>query len=178
MEALFKDFCFKLLHGRLYLNLALSNFTDTRPGCTFCKNRKRKDLTLRGINEGSARFNFEIEQIENETVEHLFWACDETNKTVKGVVNRLAGRDGVRVKREKYMEGTETDNRVEDTMVIIICRNIQFMIYKCRQRAKIPSVVFVLEELQGFLGRLQKYERWRGMTRRVPILMNKILEEN
>ncbi len=32
MEAQFKDFCFKLLHGRLYLNLALSHFTDTRPG--------------------------------------------------------------------------------------------------------------------------------------------------
>jgi hypothetical protein len=178
LEAQFKDFCFKLLHGRLYLNLALSHFTDTRPGCTFCKIRKKKELTDRGINEGSVRFNLEIEQIENETVEHLLWDCGETNRTVKGVVNRLTGRDGVRVNREKYMEGTETDNRGEDTMVIIVCRYIQFLIYKCRQRVKTPSVVYVLEELQGFLGRMQKYERWRGIIRRVPLLMNRILEEN
>ncbi len=95
-----------------------------------------------------------------------------------GVVNRLTGRDRVRVNREKYMEGTETDNKGEDTMVITVCRYIQFLIYKCRQRVKTPSVVYVLEELQGFLGRMQKYERWRGIIRRVPLLMNRILEEN
>ncbi len=178
LEAQFKDFCFKLLHGRLYLNLALSHFTDTRPGCTFCKIIKKKELVGRGINEGSVRFNLEIEQIENETVEHLLWECDGTKRTVTGVMNRLTGRDGMRVNREKYMEGTETDNKVEDTMVIIVCRYIQFLIYKCRHRVKTPSVVYVLEELQGFLGRMQKYERWRGTIRRIPLLMNRVFEEN
>jgi hypothetical protein len=38
----FKEFCFKLLHGRLYLNLALSHFSDTPPGCTFCTIKKKR----------------------------------------------------------------------------------------------------------------------------------------
>ncbi len=178
LEAQFKDFCFKLLHGRLYLNLALSHFTDTRPGCTFCKIVKKKELSERGINEGTVQFNLELEQIENETVEHLLWECGVTKRSVTGVLNRLTGNDGMRVNRERYMEGTETDNKVDDTMVIIVCRYIQFLIYNCRLRVKTPSVVYVLEELQGFVGRMQKYERWRGTIRRVPLLMNRVLVEN
>ncbi len=76
------------------------------------------------------------------------------------------------------MEGTETDNKADDTMAIIVCRYIQFLIYNCRLRVKTPSVVYVLEELQGFLGRMQKYEKWRGTIRRVPVLMNRVFVEN
>jgi hypothetical protein len=75
LEAQFKDFCFKLLHGRLYLILALSHFSDTRPGCTFCRIRIKVDLVGRGINEDSVQFNREIDQIEDESVEHFLWAC-------------------------------------------------------------------------------------------------------
>jgi hypothetical protein len=43
LDPAFKDFCFKLLHGRLYLNNALSNFSEVQPWCTFCLSRKKRN---------------------------------------------------------------------------------------------------------------------------------------
>jgi hypothetical protein len=64
LEAKFKDFSFKLLHGRLYLNLALSHFSDTKPGCTFCRIRKKVELVGRGIDVGTMQFRIEMDQIQ------------------------------------------------------------------------------------------------------------------
>ncbi len=74
----FKDFCFKMMHGRLYLNLALSHFSDTRPGCTFCTIKVKGELKRENINEGTVEYNRRIGLVENETGEHLFWSCRET----------------------------------------------------------------------------------------------------
>jgi hypothetical protein len=178
LEAKFKDFCFKLLHGRLYLNLALSHFSDTRPGCTFCRIRKKAELVGRGINEDTIQFRIEMDQIENETDEHFLWTCRETNNTVRSVINRLAGREGLWVNREKYFEGTESDNKDEDTMVMIVCRYIQYVIYKCKHREKIPSMVFVYEEVHNFLERLREKGKWIILIRKVPNLMERVLEIN
>jgi hypothetical protein len=176
LEARFKDFCFKLLHGRLYLNLALSHFSDTRPGCTFCRIRKKAELVGRGIGVDSLQFRIEMDQIENETVEHLLWGCRETKVTVRSVINRLAGREGLLVNKDIYFEGTETDNKEEDTMVIVTCRYIQYLIYKCRHREKIPSMVFVYEEVQSFLTSLREKGKWTRVVGQVPNLMGRVLD--
>jgi hypothetical protein len=175
LEAKFKDFCFKLLHGRLYLNLALSHFSDTRPGCTFCRIRKKAELLGRGIDVGTIQFRTEIDQIENETVVHLLRGCRETNSTVRSVINRLAGSEGLWVNKEIYFEGTESDNKEEDTMVIVICRYIQYLIYKSRHREKIPSMVFVYEEVNNFLACLREKGKWTSLVRNVPNLMGRVL---
>jgi hypothetical protein len=176
LEARFKDFCFKLLHGRLYLNLALSHFSDTRPGCTFCRIRKKAELVGRGIGEDSLQFQIEIDRIENETVEHLLWGCRETKGTVKSVINRLAGSERLLVNKDKYLEGTETDNKEEDTMVIVTCRYIQYLIYKSRYRKKIPSMVYVYEEVQNFLSWLREKSKWTRAVGLVPNLMRRVLD--
>jgi hypothetical protein len=85
----FKEFCFKLLHGRLYLNLALSHFSDRAPGCTFCTIKKKRELRTRGIEIGSAQFEAEIAQLDGETTEHLMWGCREVNGVIKDYVNEL-----------------------------------------------------------------------------------------
>ncbi len=43
---------------------------------------------------------------------------------MKSVINRIAGRERMWVNREKYFEGTESDNKDDDTMVMIVCRYI------------------------------------------------------
>jgi hypothetical protein len=43
LEAGFKDFLFKLVHGKLYLNQIAAHFSDTRPQCTFCTIEEKKD---------------------------------------------------------------------------------------------------------------------------------------
>jgi hypothetical protein len=107
LESGFKDFCFKLLHGRLYFNLALSHFADIRPGCTFCGIQKKKTLENMGIAEGTPQYAREIEQIEGETIVHLLWECESTHKVVKLVINKIAGTHGINVSKQKYLEGGE-----------------------------------------------------------------------
>ncbi len=172
----FKDFCFKLLHGRLYLNLALSHFSETRPGCTFCRIRKKITLENRGIEEGTDQYIREIEQVEDETIAHLLWACEDTHKVVKLVVNKLAGTHGVNVCKERYLEGGELLIKDENKVVIIICRYIQYIINKCRQRKRIPTYTFVYEEVQGVLQILRTRNKWRGILRRIDVVMRNVLE--
>jgi hypothetical protein len=134
------------------------------------------ELLGRGIGEGSIQFQTEIDQIENETVAHLLWGCRETNGTVRSVINRLAGSEGLLVNKEIYFEGTESDNKEEDTMVIVICRYIQYLIYKSRHREKIPSMVFVYEEVNNFLACLREKGKWTRLVGLVPNLMGRVLE--
>jgi hypothetical protein len=40
----FKNFLFKLVHGKLYLNAQLANFGEVEPQCTFCSIKEIADL--------------------------------------------------------------------------------------------------------------------------------------
>jgi hypothetical protein len=124
----FKEFCFKLLHGRLYLNLALSHFSDTAPGCTFCMIMKKRELRTRGIDIGSAQFEAEIAQLDGETIEHLMWGCREVKGVIKDYVNELAGTMGEEVSVFKYWEGCELEYNV-DTMISIFVVGLFSMQY-------------------------------------------------
>ncbi len=45
---------------------------------------------------------------------------------------------------------------------MIVCRYIQYVIYKCKLREKIPSMVFVYEEVHNFLERLKESTEFDG----------------
>jgi hypothetical protein len=176
LESGFKDFCFKLLHGRLYFNLALSHFADIRPGCTFCCIKKKKTLENMGIGEGTPQYAREMEQIEGETIVHLLWECELTHKVVKLVINRIAGTQGVNVSKQKYLEGGELAIKDENRVLIILCRYIQYVTNKCRERRRMPTFTYVYEEVQGLLHLLEKREKWRGILRRLDVVVRNILE--
>jgi hypothetical protein len=120
----FKEFCFKLLQGRLYLNLALSHFSDTPPGCTFCTIKKRRELKNRGIEIGTPQYEVEIVQVEPETIEHLMWLCTEVNGVIKEYVNELAGTRNVNVSVSKYWEGCELEYNIDTMLSMLIVRFI------------------------------------------------------
>jgi hypothetical protein len=176
LESGFKDFCFKLLHGRLYFNLALSYFADVRPGCTFCCIQKKKTLGNMGIAEGTPQYAREIEQIEGETIVHLLWECEFTHKVVKLVINKIAGTHGINVSKQKYLEGGEMSVKNENMVLIILCRFIQYVTSKCRDRRRMPTFTYVYEEVQGLLHVLSKREKWRGILRRLEVVVRNILE--
>jgi hypothetical protein len=133
----FKDFCFRMLHGRLYLNLALSHFSDTRPGCTFCTVRVMRELKRENIYEGTVEYNHRLGQIENETNEHLFWSCRETQRVIE-VLNDMAGTENLMVNRERYLEGVMLHKKMDSIVLIMLIRTLQYGLYKCRNRRSIP----------------------------------------
>jgi hypothetical protein len=60
LEANFKDFCFKLVHGKLYLNAQRARFdNETNRWCTFCGISKVNELKGRGIFENNPLYGDE-----------------------------------------------------------------------------------------------------------------------
>jgi hypothetical protein len=102
-----------MLYGRLYFNLALSHFTEINARCTFCGIRKKRELRQRGVVVGTIAYERELEQIEQETVEHLLWSCREVNNVIVAFINELAGTNGERIVVRKYWEGCELESLLE-----------------------------------------------------------------
>jgi hypothetical protein len=157
----FKDFCFKLLHGRLYLNQALSHFTDTEPGCTFCKIRIKSELKRENVNEGTAEYDRRMGLIPNETIDHLLWSCTETQRVITQVLNGLAGTVNLVVNREKFLEGMLQARKTDSMVSVMIVRTIQYGLYKCRNRRIIPLYPHITQELDFLKETLWRRTKWR-----------------
>ncbi len=174
----FKEFCFKLLQGRLYLNLALSHFSDTSPGCTFCTIKKKRELKSRGIEIGAPQYEVEIVQVEPETIEHLMWMCTEVNGVVKEYVNELAGTRHVNVSRTRYWEGCELEYNIDSMLSMLIVRFIQYVIYRCRLRNRLPLIATLRYEVGYLIGQLAKRTKWVGGIQRKEVIMQHMLERD
>jgi hypothetical protein len=73
LDSELKDFLFRLMHGKLYLNNQRANFGPVNRWCTFCGILKTRELKNRGINRDNAIFEAELEQLPVETTDHLLW---------------------------------------------------------------------------------------------------------
>jgi hypothetical protein len=157
----FKDFCFKLMHGRLYLNLALSHFTDTEPGCTFCTLRTKGELKRENVNEGTAEYNRRMGLVPNEMIDHLLWSCIETQRVIKQVLNELSGTENLVVNRDMFLEGVMQGRKIDSIVSLMIIRTIQYGLYKCRNRRIIPLYPHIIQEVDFLKETLWKRTKWR-----------------
>jgi hypothetical protein len=174
----FKEFCFKLLQGRLYLNLALSHFSDTSPGCTFCTIKKKRELKNRGIERGTPQYEIEVLQVEPETIEHLMWLCPEVNGVIKEYVNELAGTRQVNVSRYRYWEGCELEFNIDSMLSMLIVRFIQYVIYRCRLRIRLLLIATLRYEVGNLIGQLAKRTKWVSGIQRMQVIMQQLLERD
>ncbi len=156
-----KDFYFKLMHGRLYLNLALSHFTDTEPGCTFCTIKAKGELKRENINEGTVEYNRRMGLVENETIDHLLWSCRETQRVTTQVLNELAGTVNLVVNRDMFLEGVMHNSKNDSMVSLMVIRTIQYGLYKCRNRRIIPLNPHIREEVDFLRETLEKRIKWR-----------------
>jgi hypothetical protein len=86
-----KDFLFKYLHGKLYLNSQLANFADVRRECTFCMIQEEKQMRNENVMRGGPEYLRRLSNLSAESVSHLFWGCRWVNNIVQNMFNRLAG---------------------------------------------------------------------------------------
>jgi hypothetical protein len=157
----FKDFCFKMMHGRLYLNLALSHFSDTRPGCTFCTIKAKGELKRDNINEGTVEYNRRIGLVENETGEHLFWSCRETQRGIRQVLNDMAGTVNLVINRDMFLEGVMQNKKADSIVFILFIRTMQYRLCKCRNQRIILLRPHIMEEVNFLKATLEKRIKWR-----------------
>ncbi len=177
LDPAFKDFCFKLLHGRLYLNNALSNFSDVQPWCAFCLSRKNKELRNRGILEDSPVYRLEVQCLERETLKHYLLECVLVRTTVCKTINKITKTVDRLISEKAYWESGERASKIETVISILTVRYIQFGIYKCRNRRSEPTVVSLYTEVMGLYEVLWKKAGWREALQNSHLVLRDILLE-
>ncbi len=137
LEAGFKDFTFRLVHGKLYLNYQRANFEDINRGCTFCEMVKHRELTDRGLNIEDMEYQAEIVRVPREDTTHLFWECGKSSTLINGMVQSLLGQQWGRrivVNKRKFMGGWEGASKRDTNVTLFIVHFIKYFIFKCKQR--------------------------------------------
>jgi hypothetical protein len=89
LESGYKDFLFKLVHGKLYLNNQLANFADVRRECTFCTLQEEKQMRNENVMRNSPEYMRRISNLSGESVSHLLWGCRWVNSIIESTFNRL-----------------------------------------------------------------------------------------
>jgi hypothetical protein len=111
--------------------------------------------TRENVNEGTVEYNRRMGLVENETGEHLFWSCSETQRVIRQVFNDMAGTVNLVVKRDMFLEG------VLQCLMLMFIRTVQYGLYKCRNRRIIPLRPHIMEEVNFLKTTLEKRIKWR-----------------
>jgi hypothetical protein len=103
LPAEFKNFCFKLVQGRLYLNQQRARFADVGRWCTFCGINKSRELRARGIERDNALYEDEMVRLPAENPAHLFWDCIIVNRLIKVFFNEITGTHNLVVEKKNIL---------------------------------------------------------------------------
>jgi hypothetical protein len=164
LDSEFKDFLFRLVHGKLYLNNQRANFGQVNRWCTFCWIQKTRELRSRGINRENALYEAEIERLPDETMDHLFWECRDTKKVITDFFgNELGVRNPV-ISKERYWMGWEEYSRDATRWVIIVTGFVKYYLFKCSRRKVLPIQYRLREEFGGLVASLCRRARWRTIV--------------
>jgi hypothetical protein len=176
LDAKFKDFCFRLVQGRLYLNQQLSRFAEVDRWCTFCGIKKEQSLKLRNILRNDLVYRQELEMLEGETALHLFWDCQFVCDIIKNVCNEIANTNQLTINREKYLCGYMGTNKDDSLFNVMFVNAIKYVLYKCKQRKKLPTTFYMRMELNGIFLRLWKFKRWKYNVEHLTVTARGLLD--
>ena len=155
----FKNFLFKMVHGKLYLNQVRAHFDNVLPGCTFCVLAEKKRLRDEAIAYDSQIGRDRLLQLPAENAKHIFWECMYSNSTITQFFSLLCGLD-VRVDRWKYWCGINDFRESYVNMSLLLAGFIKFYLYRCRNKHVYPRAYDLHREWTAELESLQKYKKW------------------
>jgi hypothetical protein len=137
-----KEFIFKYLNGRLYLNVVRARFDNTiNPACSLC--------LLNDINTAG-----------RETMIHLFWECPELENIKQMLGNRIGG-DGRTISREEFWIGKRLESNKKSIVWNFVVMTVKWYIFKksrCHKQVNVHEVIWELDQLKILLGKT-KYNR-------------------
>jgi hypothetical protein len=164
LSAEYKEFLFRMVHGKLYMNGQRANFEDVDPICTFCGIKERNALRLEGIGQESVEYRRRLRALSRETVRHVFWECLLVVSVVRKVLNYLARTNDREVDRKRYMMGWDIENNRRQNILLIVLHYIKFSLYLCKMRRIVPTYANIRYSVEGIMGQLESRERWREGT--------------
>jgi hypothetical protein len=171
----YREFLFKLVHGRLYLNNQVAHFGDVSPLCTFCEMVERKQLEHDGINADSPEANRRMRTVSRESVSHLFWECIHVRGIINRIINFMAETEDRGVDKRKYFGGCEHTTIAKLRVVLTLVHFLKYVIFKNKQRRVLPTIANMKYEISDILGRLSRRVKWRDSIRELPTLMERVL---
>jgi hypothetical protein len=174
LESGFKDFLFRLMHGKLYLNNQLANFADVERKCTFCMIKEKVMMKNENVREGSPEYLRRIANLSNETTTHLFWECRQVNPAIHVTFNKLSNDQGEIVDRNRFMGGYELESRMSTVLILIVIHFVKYTVYVCRNRRVLPTVTDLMYEITELITTLRGKEKWRGIIPNLSELLRRV----
>jgi hypothetical protein len=164
LSADYKEFLFRMVHGKLYMNGQRANFEDVDPTCTFCGIKERNALRMEGIGQEQVEHRRRLRALNRETVRHVFWECLLVINVVRKVLNYLGRTNDREVDRKKYMMGWDIEDKRRQGILLIVLHHIKFSLYLCKLGRIIPTYANIRYSLDGLMGQLDSRVRWREGT--------------
>jgi hypothetical protein len=158
LPAEFKNFCFKIMHGRLYLHQQRARFAEVGRWCTFCGINKSRELRGRGVERGNALYDDEMERLPAENPAHLFWECNAVNPLIHTFFNELAGTRNLAVDKRKYFVGWKGRSKGCTIITLIGIHLVKYIMYKSKIRHRIPTLFSLKEEFRSTMGWLYRFQ--------------------
>jgi hypothetical protein len=162
LDSGYKDFLFKYVHGKLYLNNQLANFADVRRECTFCILHEEKQMKIENVQRDGPEYLRRLSRLSAETVTHLLWGCRWVNNVIQCTFNRLTGEANMNVNVDKYMGGWLIEKKWNMELVLIVIHFVKYVIYVCRNRRLLPTVVHLRYEIEELFKIVGKRKKWWG----------------
>jgi hypothetical protein len=176
LDSELKNFLFRWIHGKLYLNNQRARFGNENRWCTFCGILKERDLRRRGLNREDVEYINEMGLLNSENIDHLFWACRVTSSLITQFFGELLGTPQVIISKSKFFEGWEEYKHDATRWVIIVISLVKYYIYNCSRRKIIPMVTGLREEFRWLTYSLGRKRRWRSIIVDNRRLLNGITE--
>jgi hypothetical protein len=178
LEAKFKEFIFRMMQGKLYVNQILANFADVRPQCTFCVILEKRRMKQENVEEGGANWLNRLNRQRHESVTHLFWECTILKPILHRIGNWLANTNDRRFRKENFFSGIDDISPKNIRMCITIVHYMKYLIYECKLRHQLPTMAHIRYEMEG-LGKLfNKREEWREQMEDIPELVYRMMEDD
>ncbi len=160
LDPAFKNFLFKLVHGKLYLNAQLANFGEVEPQWTFCVIKERATLRRELIREGSNEHTRRLSALDRESVNHLFWECNNVKTVITKFFNDIAQENNLNIDKEKFFGGWNSISVKRTKALLIIVHFVKYYIYICRNRKKMPTVAGLTYEFEGLERNMRRSADW------------------
>jgi len=149
----FRMFIFNFMQGKLYLNNVVARFDNIAPTCTFCEIKAKVELRERGILMDMPEYNYYMNLLPVENVDHLFWECTTTSLVIQQCYRWVRGFDwyngNEEIEKYEFLIGMESEEKSIVKVDLIWKHFVRFFIYKCKKSKRIPYFPSLKFELDG-----------------------------
>jgi len=141
------------MQGNLYLNNVVARFDNIAPTCTFCEIKAKVELRERGILMEMPEYNYYMNLLPVENVDHLFWECNTTSLVIQQCYRWVRGFDwyngNEEIEKYEFLIGMESEEKSIVKVDLIWKHFVRFFIYKCKKSKRIPYFPSLKFELGG-----------------------------